>query len=80
MEKLAEEFVSNGTGTKFQRYLIAKSWWATNYVSDCVALEIYFFTLKNKFYCSAYRMDHIIVRMLVHPGLEPSNYPQFWKF
>jgi len=34
MEKLAEEFVSNGTGTKFQRYLIAKSWWATNYVSD----------------------------------------------
>jgi len=33
MEKLASEF-QNGIGRKLQRYLILKSWWATNYVSD----------------------------------------------
>ena len=33
MEKLAKEFQS-GIGKKLQRYLILKSWWATNYVSD----------------------------------------------
>uniref|UniRef100_A0A146KJV7 carnitine O-palmitoyltransferase n=1 Tax=Lygus hesperus TaxID=30085 RepID=A0A146KJV7_LYGHE len=33
MEKLAKEF-QNGIGVKLQRYLILKSWWATNYVSD----------------------------------------------
>lgn len=31
--KNAEEF-ENGVGKKFQRYLILKSWWSTNYVSD----------------------------------------------
>ncbi|XP_066905403.1 carnitine O-palmitoyltransferase 1, muscle isoform isoform X2 [Halyomorpha halys] len=33
MEKLAQEF-QNGIGVKLQRYLVLKSWWATNYVSD----------------------------------------------
>lgn len=33
MEKLANEF-ENGIGVKLQRYLILKSWWSTNYVSD----------------------------------------------
>ncbi|BFZ25151.1 hypothetical protein BsWGS_28191 [Bradybaena similaris] len=33
MEKLAQDF-QNGIGNKLQRYLILKSWWATNYVSD----------------------------------------------
>ncbi|XP_059169843.1 carnitine O-palmitoyltransferase 1, liver isoform-like isoform X2 [Physella acuta] len=33
MEKLASDF-SKGIGNKLQRYLILKSWWATNYVSD----------------------------------------------
>lgn len=33
MEKLATEF-ENGIGKKLQRYLILKSWWSTNYVSD----------------------------------------------
>ncbi|XP_076237733.1 carnitine O-palmitoyltransferase whd isoform X2 [Calliopsis andreniformis] len=33
MEKLAKEF-ENGIAVKLQRYLILKSWWATNYVSD----------------------------------------------
>ncbi|KAK2176892.1 hypothetical protein NP493_633g01032 [Ridgeia piscesae] len=33
MEKLVEEFKS-GLGVRLQRYLILKSWWATNYVSD----------------------------------------------
>lgn len=33
MEKLAEEF-EKGIGNKLQRYLILKSWWSTNYVSD----------------------------------------------
>ncbi|XP_015436022.1 PREDICTED: carnitine O-palmitoyltransferase 1, liver isoform [Dufourea novaeangliae] len=33
METLATEF-QNGIGVKLQRYLILKSWWATNYVSD----------------------------------------------
>ncbi|KAK7080790.1 Carnitine O-palmitoyltransferase 1, liver isoform [Halocaridina rubra] len=33
MEKLAAEF-QNGIGKKLQRYLVLKSWWATNYVTD----------------------------------------------
>ncbi|XP_017792711.1 PREDICTED: LOW QUALITY PROTEIN: carnitine O-palmitoyltransferase 1, liver isoform-like [Habropoda laboriosa] len=33
METLANEF-QKGIGLKLQRYLILKSWWATNYVSD----------------------------------------------
>ncbi|KAG9434842.1 carnitine O-palmitoyltransferase 1, liver isoform isoform X1 [Apis mellifera carnica] len=33
METLANEF-QKGIGVKLQRYLILKSWWATNYVSD----------------------------------------------
>ncbi|XP_043605403.1 carnitine O-palmitoyltransferase 1, liver isoform isoform X3 [Bombus pyrosoma] len=33
METLANEF-QRGIGVKLQRYLILKSWWATNYVSD----------------------------------------------
>ncbi|CAL1543140.1 unnamed protein product [Lymnaea stagnalis] len=33
MEQLADEFCK-GVGKKFQRYLILKSWWAANYVSD----------------------------------------------
>ncbi|GFN93579.1 carnitine o-palmitoyltransferase 1, liver isoform [Plakobranchus ocellatus] len=32
-ERLADEF-RKGVGNKLQRYLILKSWWATNYVSD----------------------------------------------
>ncbi|ODM98752.1 Carnitine O-palmitoyltransferase 1, liver isoform [Orchesella cincta] len=33
LEKLATEF-QQGIGRKLQRYLVLKSWWATNYVSD----------------------------------------------
>lgn len=33
LSKLAEEF-RKGLGKKLQRYLILKSWWATNYVTD----------------------------------------------
>ncbi|GFR62192.1 carnitine O-palmitoyltransferase 1, liver isoform [Elysia marginata] len=33
VEKLADDF-RKGVGNKLQRYLILKSWWATNYVSD----------------------------------------------
>ncbi|XP_013401422.1 carnitine O-palmitoyltransferase 1, liver isoform [Lingula anatina] len=33
MKTLSEEF-KNGVGKKLQRYLLLKSWWATNYVSD----------------------------------------------
>ncbi|XP_055542353.1 carnitine O-palmitoyltransferase 1, liver isoform isoform X3 [Wyeomyia smithii] len=33
MERLAKEF-QNGIATKLQRYLLLKSWWSTNYVSD----------------------------------------------
>ncbi|KAG8191650.1 hypothetical protein JTE90_016443 [Oedothorax gibbosus] len=33
MEVVAKEFAS-GIGKKLQRYLMLKSWWATNYVSD----------------------------------------------
>ncbi|XP_071136532.1 carnitine O-palmitoyltransferase 1, liver isoform-like isoform X1 [Mytilus edulis] len=33
MEKLSKEF-QEGAGKKFNRYLVLKSWWATNYVSD----------------------------------------------
>ena len=32
MEKLVAEFKS-GLGVRLQRYLILKSWWASNYVS-----------------------------------------------
>lgn len=33
METLAEEF-KNGLGKKLQRYLVWRSWWSTNYISD----------------------------------------------
>lgn len=33
MEKLAADF-ENGIAKKLQRYLVLKSWWSTNYVSD----------------------------------------------
>lgn len=33
MEKLAEQF-KNGLGKRLQRYLVWKSWWSTNYISD----------------------------------------------
>ena len=33
MVKLADEFF-DGVGKKLQRYLILKSWWSTNYVTD----------------------------------------------
>ena len=33
MEGLVDEFLG-GIGPKLQRYLVLKSWWATNYVSD----------------------------------------------
>lgn len=33
MEKLVDEF-KTGIGSKLQRYLVLKSWWATNYISD----------------------------------------------
>ncbi|XP_063244784.1 carnitine O-palmitoyltransferase 1, liver isoform isoform X2 [Bacillus rossius redtenbacheri] len=33
IEKLVDEF-QNGIGIKLQRYLLLKSWWASNYVSD----------------------------------------------
>ena len=33
MTELAKEF-ENGIGKKLQRYLVLKSWWSTNYVSD----------------------------------------------
>ncbi|XP_059489708.1 carnitine O-palmitoyltransferase 1, liver isoform isoform X2 [Neocloeon triangulifer] len=33
MERLAEEF-QKGIGKKLQRYLVLKSWWSSNYVSD----------------------------------------------
>lgn len=33
MEKLAEDF-KNGLGKRLQRYLVWKSWWSTNYISD----------------------------------------------
>lgn len=33
MEKLAEDF-KNGLGKKLQRYLVWKSWWSSNYISD----------------------------------------------
>lgn len=32
MERLVKEF-ETGIGPKLQRYLVLKSWWATNYVS-----------------------------------------------
>ncbi len=38
LEKLVDEF-QNGIGPRLQRYLIAKSWWATNYVSVLVTDE-----------------------------------------
>ena len=32
MERLVKEF-ETGIGPRLQRYLVLKSWWATNYVS-----------------------------------------------
>jgi len=33
MKKLSEEF-QHGMASRLQRYLVVKSWWASNYVSD----------------------------------------------
>lgn len=41
--KLAEEF-ENGISKKLQRYLVLKSWWATNYVSDWWEGIFFFFS------------------------------------
>ena len=40
MEKLVAEF-EGGIGKKLQRYLVLKSWWATNYVSLSVCICMY---------------------------------------
>lgn len=32
--KLADEFFNGGLGVKLQRYLILKSWWSINYITD----------------------------------------------
>jgi hypothetical protein len=37
IEREAKEFEA-GLGVKFQRYLVLKSWWATNYVSSQLLL------------------------------------------
>lgn len=42
MEKLVEEF-KNGPGKKMQRYLILKSWWSPNYVSDWWEQYVYLY-------------------------------------
>ena len=42
IERLVKEF-EGGIGPKLQRYLLLKSWWATNYVSIrsfCQTLEL----------------------------------------
>ena len=38
MKKLSEEF-ENTIGPKLQLYLNVKSWWASNYVSDWLAIS-----------------------------------------
>lgn len=45
MEKLVVDF-ENGMGPRLQRYLVAKSWWATNYVSIFSSLEFGSFGFK----------------------------------
>ena len=46
MQALVEDF-KKGPGKKMQRYLYLKSWWATNYVSLCVFLLQFLFTIVN---------------------------------
>ena len=46
MQKLVEDF-QNGIGPRLQRYLVAKSWWATNYVSGIPAK---YYLLKQYIY------------------------------
>ena len=46
MEKLVEEF-QNGIGPRLQRYLILKSWWATNYVSMDIIIKLKHYLKKT---------------------------------
>lgn len=47
--KKTEEF-ENGIGKKLQRYVVLKSWWSSNYVSDWYVNKILkFITNFNKF-------------------------------
>ena len=38
--KKAEEF-EHGIGKKLQRYVVLKSWWSSNYVSDWYVYEVF---------------------------------------
>ncbi|XP_006888161.1 PREDICTED: carnitine O-palmitoyltransferase 1, muscle isoform [Elephantulus edwardii] len=62
MEKLAKEFQDN-TAPRLQKYLVLKSWWATNYVSDWWEEYIYLRgrspLMVNSNY---YAMDFVLVR------------------
>jgi len=40
MERLVKEF-KTGVGPRLQKYLLWKSWFATNYVSLCVVIILY---------------------------------------
>jgi len=44
MERLVKEF-ETGVGPRLQKYLVLKSWWATNYVSLCYSSLLVFYVI-----------------------------------
>ncbi|XP_005067161.1 carnitine O-palmitoyltransferase 1, muscle isoform [Mesocricetus auratus] len=62
METLAKEF-QNNTAPRLQKYLVLKSWWATNYVSDWWEEYVYL-RGRNPIMVNSnyYAMDFVLIR------------------
>ena len=79
MEKLVEEF-KNGIGPKLQRYLILKSWWATNYVSRNVnvllSITRYFHVFLFIMYVRDRNNLHSLHDLLTFLYIETSRFAQ----
>ena len=61
MQKLVEEFRSS-IGKKLQRYLVLKSWWATNYVSKYIFIRV-IIELNNDVYFNYHDLSLILCQI-----------------
>uniref|UniRef100_T1GPK9 Uncharacterized protein n=1 Tax=Megaselia scalaris TaxID=36166 RepID=T1GPK9_MEGSC len=73
MEKLAKEF-ENTIGKKLQRYLLLKSWWSTNYVSDWWEEYVYLrgrspLMVNSNFYATDAIFQHLTENQAARAGM-----------